>query len=249
MPDRTASGPMSKCPVCGRTGLVGKEHEIVGRRAVTVYKCHGCDNSWRVRDDDEAPIQPVPRAPRTPPRLPADEPVRSSRRQASAEPRIVILSIGRAEQYQPQHDEICVSITDPRAPAARLSPGFKAVLRLGFSDIASPSPFAWHVLFTPAHAQEILDFIDRWPDVERIVIHCVGGQSRSPAVGIAVCELKGWPLGQMEAEHPLWNTWVRSELLRIGRAQRTSKSLPETPAAPRSSRRPAAPRKRSRLHR
>jgi len=33
--------PMSKCSVWGRSGLVGKEREIVGATAVTVYKCHG----------------------------------------------------------------------------------------------------------------------------------------------------------------------------------------------------------------
>jgi predicted protein tyrosine phosphatase len=133
---------------------------------------------------------------------------------------MVIMSVDRAESYQPHGAEVCISITDPKAPAARLSPEFKAVLRLGFSDIAEPSPFAWHVLFAPEHAQEILDFVDGWPDVERIVIHCVGGQSRSPAVGMGLCDLKGWPLERMEGEHPLWNAWVRSELVRIGRGRK-----------------------------
>ena len=221
---------MSKCPVCGRTGLVGKEHEIVGKRAVTVYKCHGCDNSWRVRDDDATAIEPGLREPRTQaaPRAPERAPDASN----AARPRIVILSIGRAEQYQPQHhNEVCISITDPKSPAARLSPAFKDVLRLGFSDIAATSPYAWHVLFAPEHAEEILDFIDRWPDAERIVVHCVGGQSRSPAVGMALCELKGWPLERMEDEHPLWNTWVRSELVRVGRERWKKRAAPRVKPA------------------
>ena len=238
---------MSKCPVCGRTGLVGKEHEIVGTRAVTVYKCHGCDNTWRVRDDDPAAIEVAPHAPPAHPRSPAAESVpRGAIRVAVAKPRMVILSLSRAEQYQPQHDEICISITDPRASAARLSPAFKAVLRLGFSDIATPSPFEWHVLFAPNHAQEILDFVDSWPDVERIVVHCVGGQSRSPAVAMALCELHGWPLERMEDEHPLWNTWVRSELLRIGRKAGAVKAPPGKPATRRAARRPASPRRKPR---
>jgi hypothetical protein len=36
MADQDQVAPMSKCPACGRTGLVGKEHEITGARAVTV---------------------------------------------------------------------------------------------------------------------------------------------------------------------------------------------------------------------
>ena len=130
------------------------------------------------------------------------------------------MSVDRAESYQPHGAEVCISITDPKGPEARLSPEFKAVLRLGFSDIAEPSPFAWHVLFAPEHAREILDFVDGWPEVERIVIHCVGGQSRSPAVGMGLCDLKGWPLERMEDEHPLWNPWVRAELVRIGRGRK-----------------------------
>jgi hypothetical protein len=206
---------MSKCPVCGRTGLVGKEHEIVGNRAVTVYKCHGCDNSWRVPDNDvavapaaaDARAHPAPR-----------KPAARARRATSTRPppRIVILSVGRAEKYQPHGAEVCISITDPKAPPVRVSSAFKAVLRLSFTDIASPSDVAWHVHFAPEHAQAILDFVEQWPDVDAVVIHCVGGLSRSPAVAMALCELRGWPLGRLEDDYPLWNTWVRSELVKIG---------------------------------
>lgn len=234
MPDPSA-GPLARCPVCGRTGLVGKEHEIVGARAVTVYKCHGCDNSWRVRDADPAGVE----LPRREPDIPRDPPLPrpanavQSRHRASAtarSPRVVILSLGRAEAYQPHGVEVCISITDPKARAVRLSRDFKAVLRLAFSDIASPATMPELVPFAPEHAHEILDFVDRWPEAERIMIHCVAGVSRSPAIGMALCDLRQWPLGRMEEEYPLWNSWVRSELVRIGRerqslpAKRTSRS-------------------------
>lgn len=29
--------------------------------------------------------------------------------------------------------------------------------------------------------------------------------------------LCGWPVAELEQEHPLWNTWVREELVRVGR--------------------------------
>jgi hypothetical protein len=210
---------MSKCPVCGRTGLVGKEREIVGTRAVTIYKCHGCDNSWRVRDEDAAEFELPPRDGRTPPQPPARQRAKPLARTANT-PRIVILSVTRATDYQPHGSEVCISITDPSAGPVRLSPKFSAVLRVSFSDIASPSELPWHVRFSPEHARAILHFVDQWPGVERLVIHCTAGLSRSPAVGMGICELQGWPLQTMEADYPQWNTWVRSELLRVGRESR-----------------------------
>jgi hypothetical protein len=69
------------------------------------------------------------------------------------------------------------------------------------------------VLSTP---RSILEFLTRWPDVDRIVIHCVAGQGRSPAVAMGICELQGRPTEELEMRYPLWNTWVRSELVRVG---------------------------------
>jgi hypothetical protein len=50
-------------------------------------------------------------------------------------PDLVVLSRDRAESYDPQGVEVCISITDPGAPHVTLSPRFAAVLRLEFSDI------------------------------------------------------------------------------------------------------------------
>jgi hypothetical protein len=233
MADRTQSGPMSKCPVCGRTGLIGKEREIVGTRAVTGYKCHGCDNSWRVPDNEQTTIAPA--AHRTAP--PAPQPARRARGAMSATPpRIVILGIGRAEQYEPHGTEVCISITDPKAAPARVSSSFKDVLRVSFTDITEAIGLERHVLFTPEHARAILDFIDRWTDVDGIVIHCVGGLSRSPAVGMALSELHEWPLGTMEADYPIWNKFVRSELVRLGRERRKPERTPRPRKKTRSAR-------------
>jgi hypothetical protein len=205
-------GPMSKCSVCGRTGLIGKEREIVGAKAVTVYKCHGCDNEWRVVDQPAQAPPPFSGHNQSAPRGPARV---SSRAISPRAPGMLILSAGRAEAYQPHRTEVCISITDPKASEARLSPKFKAVLRLSFTDISAPTEHPGHVRFGDEHAQAILDFIDEWRDVDRIVIHCVAGLSRSPAVGLALSELRGWPLQRMNADYP--NPWVRSELVRIGR--------------------------------
>src|SRR5438067_1206616 len=149
---------------------------------------------------------------------------------AATPPRIVILSLPRAHSYEPHGCEVCISITDPKAAPARVSPAFRSVLRVSFTDIIEPTGLDWHVLFTPEHAEKILDFVDRWSNVEAIVIHCVGGLSRSPAVGMALCELHGWPLGAMETDYPIWNKWVRSELVRRGRERRKRATLRAKPA-------------------
>lgn len=66
-------------------------------------------------------------------------------------------------------------------------------------------------------AQDIVTFVRPWPDVDRIVVHCMAGQSRSPGVAMGLCDLFGWPLRDMEERYPLRNTRVRSELVSAGR--------------------------------
>ena len=78
-----------------------------------------------------------------------------------------VFSRDAVEQYVPDRVEVCISISDPDVPPARLSPGFAAVLRLYFSDIVeavSPED----VLFAPEHAAAIVEFMDRWRDAERL---------------------------------------------------------------------------------
>src|SRR5918911_2274361 len=126
-------------------------------------------------------------------------------------PEIVVLSIDKVERYEPQGREICISIADPEAPEVRLSDRFAAVLRLRFSDVlAAGGPE--DVLFAPEHARAIVDFVAHWPDAQRIVVHCVGGVSRSPGVALGLCDLHGWPTDAIEKAKPLWNTRVRRVL-------------------------------------
>jgi predicted protein tyrosine phosphatase len=98
-----------------------------------------------------------------------------------------------------------------------LSNAFTAVLRLAFSDIDEPSSDPADLLFNEEHAREIVNFVRPWTDVDRIVIHCLAGQSRSPGIAMGLCELFSWELGEMEERYPYWNPWVRTELVRVGR--------------------------------
>jgi predicted protein tyrosine phosphatase len=121
---------------------------------------------------------------------------------------IRILSREGVERYEPEGVEICISIADPDAPPATLSPAFAAVLRLWFSDIGEleiPSD----VLFAPEHARSIVDFVKQWPEADRLVVHCHVGISRSPGVALGVCDVFRWPADQLERDYPNWNRWVR----------------------------------------
>jgi predicted protein tyrosine phosphatase len=125
--------------------------------------------------------------------------------------RILVLSRDAAERHRPAGTEICISISDPTVPPARLSPDFAAVLRLEFSDVqTAETPI--DVLFAAEHAAEITAFVDRWRDAERLVVHCHVGASRSPGVALGLCDVFGWPTAELEAAHPAWNRLVRRVL-------------------------------------
>lgn len=134
-------------------------------------------------------------------------------------PGLLILSRAAVAAYEPKSREVCISISDPDDPPAPLSPKFAAVLRLAFSDIGQ-SPRLHRpgdVLFGTEHAIRVLDFIEQWGNTDHIVIHCTAGMSRSPGVALALCELQGWPIEELQGKHPTWNRWVRTELVRVGR--------------------------------
>src|SRR3954469_21261159 len=74
-------------------------------------------------------------------------------------------------------------------------------------------------LFEDEHAAAIITFVDRWRDVERIVVHCVADLGRSPGVALAIADLQGWPTGELERRFPMWNRWVRDRLVSAGRSR------------------------------
>jgi predicted protein tyrosine phosphatase len=127
-------------------------------------------------------------------------------------PEFVVLSREKAECYKPSGVEVCISILDPRSEPARLSPDFADVLRLYFSDIASPSTAPGDVLFDQEHVEAIDSFLARWPNVDRIVVHCMAGVSRSPGVALGICDSCGWSTTALEEAYPSWNRWVRTKL-------------------------------------
>ena len=124
-------------------------------------------------------------------------------------PDLVVLSREDAEAYEPTGREICISISDPDAEPARVSHGFAAILRLSFDDVTQRG-VPTDILFADEHASSINEFIDGWPGIERVVVHCNMGVSRSPGVALGLCDLRGWATAALERSYPGWNRLVRS---------------------------------------
>jgi len=128
-------------------------------------------------------------------------------------PEFVILSRTDAESYTPSGVEVCVSITEPGQSPAILSSSFTSVLRLTFSDVTSMRLLKPEdVVFSRAHAETILDFIAQCQHVDRVVVHCEKGRSRSAAVAMALCEMLSGPVDELERRFPEWNRLIRSAL-------------------------------------
>lgn len=143
-------------------------------------------------------------------------------------PELVVLSREDAETYAPRGREICISISDPDADPARVSPEFAAVLRLFFNDITQMGE-PTDILFAREHATAINEFIDEWRGVDRVVVHCNMGVSRSPGVALGLCDLRGWATAALERSHPGWNRLVRTvmnELKPTERGSRRGRTLP-----------------------
>ncbi len=82
------------------------------------------------------------------------------------------------------------------------------MLRLHFDDLTERGEQA-DILFAEDHAREISEFIDSWPNTERVMVHCNAGVSRSPGVALGLCDLRGWATASLERSHPGWNRLVR----------------------------------------
>ena len=141
--------------------------------------------------------------------------------QRTKNPQLIVLSREEVERYEPRRKEICISISDPYAKPARLSPRFKAVIRMYFSDVTeSGDPL--DVLFAADHAAAIKDFIEGAPEFDRIILHCNMGISRSPGVALGLCDLNGWATAELERKHPGWNRLVRTVMRESAKPKKAS---------------------------
>jgi predicted protein tyrosine phosphatase len=137
-----------------------------------------------------------------------------TKRVAAKSPELVVLSREDAEFYEPGPNEICISISDPDAPPADVSPLFAAVLRLNFDDVTERGVDS-DILFAADQARAIIEFVDVWPDADRLIVHCNMGVSRSPGVALGLCDARGWATAALERSHPGWNRLVRSTMRHV----------------------------------
>jgi transposase-like protein len=56
MPIPSPPDPKATCPFCEHSGKVGHDREIVGGMAVTIFKCHNCNRTWRIPDEPSEPL-------------------------------------------------------------------------------------------------------------------------------------------------------------------------------------------------
>ncbi len=98
---------------------------------------------------------------------------------------------------------VVISINDNRedpgqtvADICKVKNGYVDILQMIFDDLTpeshDPAEFPHLVVMTDAMAEEIVWFWDRWSnDVDRFMIHCTAGISRSSGVGSALARLEG----------------------------------------------------------
>lgn len=105
---------------------------------------------------------------------------------------IIVRSKQQARNYNPEGPWAAISITGRKGEWPSLPPKhLKGVLRLDFMDAVRPSlAYPEMKLFSLDEANAIFDFVSEVKDdIYTLLVHCVQGMSRSPAVAAALSYL------------------------------------------------------------
>lgn len=126
-------------------------------------------------------------------------------------PELQTMSRGEAEAHVPRVSDAMISISSPGNTAAgfegeaKLKDGYAAVLRLAFHDVPKTWPPTWPQM-SDRDAQWVAEFVvesclnNGSRPVDRILVHCDLGQSRSVSMAMAIHRvLHG---GAMHEERP-----------------------------------------------
>ena len=88
---------------------------------------------------------------------------------------------------------VIISITSSPEDVARLRANemCRGIMRLSFPDADTPSDqYAEDVLFSREHAMKVWTFVlQHLPEIQRVIVHCDAGVSRSPAVAAAISKV------------------------------------------------------------
>jgi predicted protein tyrosine phosphatase len=107
---------------------------------------------------------------------------------------LIVYSRSMIESLVPHEvPHVIISITSSPEDVARLQTNAMClgVLRMSFPDADAPSDrFTQEALFSRAQAAEVWRFVLHYRSaVDRILVHCDAGMSRSPAVAAAIAKI------------------------------------------------------------
>jgi len=54
-------------------------------------------------------------------------------------------------------------------------------------------------------------------DIEKVIIHCVQGIYRSPAIGKALNDIYGWDIKNLEKKFPVYRRYIYEKMMKIGK--------------------------------
>lgn len=119
-------------------------------------------------------------------------------------PQFCFLPRTLAEKYVPPENSAIISFYDATEGPASLLGRWADVLRIEANDVDVARP--GQILFSEAHAHQILDFLEKNRTCQEIVIHCTMGQSRSAAVALFASEHYDEPC--FKVSMPVtWSSW------------------------------------------
>ena len=100
-------------------------------------------------------------------------------------------ALDAARPHDVPHLVISITSSPDDVASLRSHPARLGVLRLSFPDVELPSElYAEGVLFSREHATQVWAFVEEHrAKVERIIVHCDAGKSRSPAVAAALARV------------------------------------------------------------
>jgi predicted protein tyrosine phosphatase len=105
--------------------------------------------------------------------------------------KLLVLPKSKAAEFTHSTPWACISIGSEPGDWPKINKCQQVdILQIAFADIDLPRRTG-HILFTEAHAQQIWDFVEKvWDQVDLLMVHCLAGQSRSPAVAAAIAKIK-----------------------------------------------------------
>ena len=104
--------------------------------------------------------------------------------------KLLVLPKSKAAKFQCDQPWACISIGSEPGDWPKINKVQQVdIIQLAFEDTEFKRDTG--IVFNEQHAKDILDFVDKnWDKIEILMVHCLAGQSRSPAVAAAIAKIK-----------------------------------------------------------